>query len=208
METSLPKEMVLKAVKNCADVYAHHGDFIVDKSLPGFCILAIEGTKEASDWATNLAFLFRSEDTHCGFYNNATRTITQLVLNYESLEKQRKLVLAGHSLGGATATIVADLMLKTTPNLALITIGSPRTGGRGLRERLKDVEHLRFVYGDDIVPSTPPFLSGYVHTHPKIQLEDTDDRKFDGVEDHNAVYYYKAVKKLLGEMDVPVAASA
>lgn len=65
-------------------------------------------------------------------------------------------MLAGHSLGGATATIVADLMLKSTPNLALVTIGSPRPGGRGLKERLKDIEHLRFVYGDDIVPNTPP----------------------------------------------------
>lgn len=207
METTLPKEVILKAVKNCADVYAHKGDFIVDKSISGYCILAIEGTNETSDWATNLAFLFRSEDTHRGFYNNATRTITQLVLNYESLEKQRKLILAGHSLGGATATIVADLMLKSTPNLALITIGSPRPGGRGLKERMKDVEHLRFVYGDDIVPNTPPFLSGYIHTHPKIQLEDADNKKFDGVEDHNAVYYYKAVEKLLNEVMDPAPAS-
>ncbi|MEB3256643.1 MAG: hypothetical protein VKJ05_09680, partial [Synechococcaceae cyanobacterium] len=74
---------------------------------------------------------------HRGFCNNATRTIPQLVLNDESLEKQRKLVLAGHSPGGATATIVADLMAGTTTNQALITIGSSRPGGRGLRERLK-----------------------------------------------------------------------
>jgi predicted lipase len=197
METNLPKEVILKAVKKCVEVYADRNDFIIDKSIPGYCILAIEGTNETSDWATNLAFLFRSEDTHRGFQNNATRTITNLVLNDESLEKNRKLILAGHSLGGATATVVADLMLKSTPELALITIGSPRPGGRGLRERLKNVEHLRFVYGDDVVPSTPPFLSGYVHTHPKIQLEDTDDKRFDGVEDYNAAYYYKAIEKLL-----------
>jgi hypothetical protein len=50
--------------------------------------LAVEGTNETSGWATNLAFLFRSEDTHRGFQNNATRTITNLVLNDESLEKK------------------------------------------------------------------------------------------------------------------------
>ena len=120
-----------------------------------------------------------------------------MVLSYESLEKDRILVLAGHSLGGATATVVADLMLPSTPDLHLITIGSPRPGGRGLRERLKNVEHLRFVHGDDVVPKTPPFLTGYVHTHPMIHLHDEDDKRFDGVEDHNAVYYYNAIEKLL-----------
>jgi len=135
MNTTLPTEVILKAVKNCVAVYADKNDFIVDKSIPGYCILAIEGTNETSDWATNLKFLFRSEDTHRGFKDNATRTITELVLNFESLEKGRKLILAGHSLGGATATVVADLMLKSAPDLAIITIGSPRPGGRGLFRR-------------------------------------------------------------------------
>lgn len=200
MITTLPKEIILKAVKNCVDVYADPSDFIIDKSIPGYCILAIEGTNETSDWATNLRFLFRREDTHRGFKENATRTITNLVLSYESLEQERTLVLAGHSLGGATATVVADLMLANTPNLHLITLGSPRPGGRGLRKRLKNVEHLRFVHGDDIIPGSAPFLpflTGYVHTHPMIHLHDEDDKRFDGVEDHNPAYYYKAIEKLL-----------
>ena len=197
METKLPKEVILKAVKNCVDVYAHKDEFIVDKSIPRYCILAIEGTSSMDDWVTNLKFLFRSDDTHRGFKSNAMKTLTSMVLNYESLEKDRILVLAGHSLGGATATVLADLMLPNTPDLHLITIGSPRPGGRGLRERLKNIEHLRFVHGDDVVPKTPPYLNGYVHTHPEIHLEDEDDKRFDGVEDHNAVYYYKAIEKLL-----------
>ncbi|MEB3256644.1 MAG: hypothetical protein VKJ05_09685 [Synechococcaceae cyanobacterium] len=64
------------------------------------------------------------------------------------------------------------------------------------------------MYGDDIVSNTPPSLSCCVHAYPKIQLEDADDRKSDGVEDHGAVYCCKAIKKLLGEMADPVAASA
>ena len=120
-----------------------------------------------------------------------------MVLNYESLEKGRKLILSGHSLGGATATVVADIMLPSAPDLAIVTIGSPRPGGRKLRDRMKNVEHLRFVHGNDVVPTTPPWCNGYVHTHPQIHLEDIDNKKFDGVEDHNAVYYYNAIEKLL-----------
>jgi predicted lipase len=199
MNTKLPKEVIIAAVKACCDVYPQQNDFIVNKSIDGYCILAVEGTNEMNDWATNLKFLFRSEDTHRGFKDNANRTLTELVLNYESLDKSRKLVLAGHSLGGATATILADIMLSKTPDLSLVTIGSPRPGGRKLRERIKGIDHLRFVHGNDVVPTTPPWINGYVHTHPEIHLEDVNDKKFDGVEDHNAHYYFNAIVKLLNE---------
>ena len=197
METKLPKEVILKAVKNCVDVYAHKDDFTVDKTIPGYCILTVEGTSSMDDWVTNLKFLIRSDDTHRGFKSNAMRTLTNMVLNYESLEKDRVLVLSGHSLGGATATVLADLLLPNTPELHLITIGSPRPGGRGLRKRLKDADHLRFVHGSDIVPKSPPFLTGYVHTHPEIHLKDANETRFDRVADHNAADYYTAIEKLL-----------
>lgn len=197
METKLPKEVILKAVKDCVDVYGIENNFIIDKNIPGYCILTVEGTSSMSDWITNIKFLFRSDDTHRGFKDNARSTLTNLVLNYESLCNQRKLVLAGHSLGGATATVLADLLLPGAPDLSIVTIGSPRPGGRGLRKRLKDVDHLRFVHGDDIVPASPPYFAGYVHTHPMIHLEDINPTLFDKVSDHNAACYYNAVEKLL-----------
>ena len=197
METKLPKEVILKAVKNCVDVYAHENDFTVDKSIPGYCILAVEGTSSMDDWVTNLKFLVRKDDTHRGFKANAMSTLAKMVISYESLEKERVIVVAGHSLGGATATVLADLLLKSTSELHIVTIGSPRPGGRGLRKRLKDVDHLRFVHGSDIVPKSPPFLTGYVHTHPSIHLEDVNPEFFDRVADHNAADYYTAVEKLL-----------
>ena len=197
MEMKLPKEVILKAVKNCVDVYAHENDFTVDKSIPKYCILTVEGTSSMDDWITNLKFLVRKDDTHRGFKENAMRILTKMVINYETLEKDRVLVVAGHSLGGATATVLGDLLLKSTPDLHIVTIGSPRPGGRGLRKRLKDVDHLRFVHGSDIVPKSPPFLTGYVHTHPEIHLEDVNPTRFDRVADHNAEDYYLAVEKLL-----------
>ena len=196
MLTTLPKEVIIAAVKACADVYPDPNDYVVDRSIPGYTILAIEGTNETSDWATNLRFLFMSDDTHRGFKSNAMRTLTELVLDYEAIDRNRKLVLAGHSLGGATATVVADLIRPHNSDIALVTCGSPRPGGRGLRERLQTLDHYRFVHGDDVVPKTPPLICGYVHTHEAIHLVDEDDKWFDGVEDHNIAYYLKAVKKL------------
>ena len=91
--------------------------------------------------------------------------------------------------------MIADLIYPNNQNIALLTAGSPRPGGRKLKERLKNVEHLRFVYGDDIVPKTPPWIFGYVHTHQAIELEDADDTRFDGVADHNMGSYVEAAKK-------------
>ena len=193
--SSLPKEVVLNALKACRDVYPHKNDYIVDSSIDGYTILAVEGTNETSDWLTNIKFMLKSDDCHRGFKNNANRTLAQLVLSYRALSKKNKLVFAGHSLGGATATILADLMLPHNDNIAIVTAGSPRPGGRRLKRRIKDVEHLRFVHGNDIVPTTPPWLAGYVHTHPVTKLEDANDTRFDGVADHNMGDYYDAAVK-------------
>ena len=138
----------------------------------------------------------KSDDCHRGFKNNANRTLAELVVAYEGLNPERKLVIAGHSLGGATATCIADLLWESgNKNVALVTAGSPRPGGRRLKRRLKDIEHLRFVHGNDIVPGTPPRLAGFVHTHPRIYLPDAVETRFDGVADHNMGDYYDAAVK-------------
>ena len=192
---TLPKEVILRALECCRDIYPHEDDVLIDRSIDGYTILAIEGTKEKTDWLTNIKFLLKSDDCHRGFKNNSYRSLSKLVCDYEALDKKRKLIITGHSLGGATATLIADLIYPNNQNIALITAGSPRPGGRELRERLKNVEHLRFVYGDDIVPKTPPWVCGYVHTHQPIPLEDANDTRFDGVADHNMGSYYDAAVK-------------
>ena len=193
---TLPKEVVIKAIECCHDIYPHEDDVLINRDIDGYTILAVEGTKETTDWLTNIKFVLKSDDCHRGFKTNSYRSLSKLVCDYEALDKKRKLVIAGHSLGGATATLIADLLWESgNKNIALVTAGSPRPGGRRLRRRIKDLEHLRFVHGDDIVPGTPPWLAGYVHTHPVIKLKDENDTRFDGVADHNMGDYVKAAEK-------------
>ena len=193
---TLDKEVVLEALRCCRDVYPHSEDFLVSRKVAGHTILAVEGTKETTDWVTNLKFLIKRDDCHRGFRNNANRTLASLVIGYEALDPKRKLIITGHSLGGATATLIADLLWESgNKNIALVTAGAPRPGGRRLRKRLEGLEILRFVHGNDIVPNTPPFITGYVHPHHKIQLEDINETRFDGVTDHNIGDYVKAAEK-------------
>ena len=200
---TLPKEVVLEALRCCRDVYPHEQDYLVSRKIAGHTILAVEGTNETTDWITNLKFLIKRDDCHRGFKNNANRTLAQLVVAYEGLNPERKLVIAGHSLGGATATLIADLLWEAgNRNIALVTAGAPRPGGRALRKRLEGLEILRFVHGNDIVPNTPPFITGYVHPHHKIQLEDISETRFDGVTDHNIGDYVKAAEKHFADKKV------
>ena len=124
---TLPKEVVLEALRCCRDVYPHSEDFLVSRKCAGHTVLAVEGTNETTDWVTNLKFLIKRDDCHRGFKNNANRTLAELVVGYEALDPSRKLVVAGHSLGGATATLIADLLWESgNTNIGLVTAGSPR----------------------------------------------------------------------------------
>lgn len=70
-----------------------------------------------------------------------------------------RLVVTGHSLGAAMATLMAALH----PNAVLITFGSPRVGNRAFTEGLAGRDVRRYVDCADIVPQVPPPLLGYGH---------------------------------------------
>ena len=54
---TLSNEVILEALRCCRDVYPHDQDFLVSRKIAGHTILAVEGTKEKTDWITNLKFL-------------------------------------------------------------------------------------------------------------------------------------------------------
>ena len=194
---AVPNIVLNKCAALCEKVYTIDEDWMYDDSIAGYRILAIEGTYEKTDWFTNLKFLFKANDMHRGFKGNGERTLTEIMCAGFDLPKERRLVLTGHSLGGASATCLADKLRERYDDLILVTFGSPRPGGRVLRDRMSQVEHYRYVHGDDIVPKTPPFLAGYVHTCDEVHLEDESERIADGVQDHNMGSYRRQLFKHL-----------
>ena len=193
-----PAELLKQCAKLCHDVYdPNERDFLYDDSIEGYRIIAMEGTSKKTDWFTNLKFWFKNDDCHRGFKANAERTLTELIGAGFDLPKNRRLVVTGHSLGGASATCLADRLRDRYPDMIIVTFGSPRPGGSKLKKRLQNIKHYRFVHGNDIVPTTPPRLNGFRHTAHELYLLDEDDRPFDGVEDHNIGDYGKALDKWL-----------
>lgn len=81
-------------------------------------------------------------------------------------ENQRPLWFAGHSLGGAMATICAGRCklaeIPANPS-GLFTFGSPRVGN-GRYINFVRIPHYRFVNNNDIVCRVPPTWLGYKHS--------------------------------------------
>ncbi|MDO9161184.1 MAG: lipase family protein [Methylococcaceae bacterium] len=76
------------------------------------------------------------------------------------------ILLTGHSLGAALATLTADY-LKQSPlanNIHLYTFGSPLVGDSVFSELMSDVKHERYVNCCDLVTRIPPESLGYRHT--------------------------------------------
>jgi triacylglycerol lipase len=88
-------------------------------------------------------------------------------------ENQRPVWFAGHSLGGAMATVCAGrCKLSSIPSnpKALFTFGSPRVGNRAYIHAVK-LPHYRWVHNNDIVARVPPRWLGYKHSGFELYLD-------------------------------------
>ena len=140
-------------------------------------ILVFKGSKEAEDWVTNLSFkgvnfvgeadevvhrgfqdalklFLRTISQHCFELNGRSYQLTEKSL--PSLNKKTKIILTGHSLGGAIATLAATYFLDKgidPENLEVYTFGAPPLASKGFVEHYKDKFPIyRVVNSADIVP--------------------------------------------------------
>ena len=76
----------------------------------------------------------------------------------------RRLVILGHSLGGALATLAAARLAGRLAGLELVTYGAPRAGGASLVRVLARLDRwLRVVNGVDLVTRLAPWVFGHRH---------------------------------------------
>lgn len=74
-----------------------------------------------------------------------------------------QLILTGHSLGAALATLAASRLADRRDTLELITFGSPRVGDEELTRTLAGIRISRFVDCCDLVTQMPPEVMGFRH---------------------------------------------
>lgn len=95
--------------------------------------------------------------------------LNNMVTKYDT----RRLLITGHSLGGALATLTAfDLLYAKAPFLVtdLVTFGSPRVGNERFAQYFEefDVNVTRVTHYYDMVPHVPETFLGYEHVRGEV----------------------------------------
>lgn len=94
-------------------------------------------------------------------------------LEHSLKDNKKPLWFAGHSLGGAMATICAGRCklaeIASNPE-GLFTYGSPRVGNKRYINFVR-LNHYRFVNNNDVVCRVPPSLLGYRHCGRELYFD-------------------------------------
>ncbi|KAG2220972.1 hypothetical protein INT45_006505, partial [Circinella minor] len=101
-----------------------------------------------------------------GSWKDCKSTVTQTVESELKSHPDYKLVITGHSLGGAVAVLSAlDFYSDGIKNLELFTQGQPRVGNRRFAQHIVDtgITYKRAVHARDLVPHVPDGLVGFEH---------------------------------------------
>lgn len=188
-------------------------------------VIICRGT-EPSDWndiRANVNLWMEVAETvgkvHRGFKREMDRLWPRL--EKALLRNRKPLWFAGHSLGGAMATICAGRCklsyIKSNPE-ELYTYGSPRVGNQRYVQFTR-LRHHRWVNNNDVVPTVPPTWLGYRHCGQEWYLdfqgqlrklnwsgrlldnwrglwESLRMRRFDFVADHSMLDYIAAIEAL------------
>lgn len=141
----------------------------------GLALVAFRGTEadDLSDLATDLnARLVDWPESagrvHAGFAR-ATRALRPAVEDWlaTAAAERRSLLLCGHSLGGAMATLAASIWAPAE----LVTLGSPRVGDEPFAATVAAGSGSRLVNCCDLVTELPPKLATYRHVQPPTYID-------------------------------------
>ncbi len=143
--------------------FDHNGTQAFLAEGPDFAVLAFRGSDDLDAWRTNLNAVpdrWRGPgEVHQGFAE-ALEAVWEDIAG--ALPKtQRRLLVTGHSLGAALATLAAALQ----PQVHLYTFGSPRAGDEAFRDAVAAmvVGAERYIDNRDLVCRLPSERFGYRH---------------------------------------------
>lgn len=130
---------------------------------PDFAVLTFRGSDDLDAWTTNLDAMPAPWQgpgkVHRGFAK-ALEAVWQEITQALP-DRQRRLLVTGHSLGAALATLAAAIL----PQVHLYTFGSPRVGDNAFRDAVVAivVRAERYIDNRDLVCRLPSERFGYRH---------------------------------------------
>lgn len=146
-----------------ADAQTGVGFFLAVNEARRHQIIAVRGTANAQNAATDLDFTLRRDeyadiDIHRGF-SVAAQNIYDEVRH--KFRRDFTINTTGHSLGGAVAVVLAMYLQHDGYTVGeVVTFGQPKVSTRPAAERYDRLKITRVVTNDDMVPLIPPFDPG------------------------------------------------
>jgi pimeloyl-ACP methyl ester carboxylesterase len=96
-------------------------------------------------------------------------------------------VITGHSMGGAIATILAPMISDLTGNCVVVTFGSPRVGDAAFKEAFHatdGIHHIRVINDNDPIAYVP--MLGYHHVGHVLVMPQPESEPQEDDNDANA----------------------
>lgn len=164
--------------------YAAHGELVLFGYIPDRDSLFVgyRGSTNIQNWIDNVQvrqdspYPDKDVGVEHGMYslyaslrNDVLSTLDKLSSKYGT----KHLLVTGHSLGGALATLtVFDMMYTSAPFLidGLVTFGAPRVGNVRFTQYFDDfdVRVTRVTHYYDMVPHVPETFLGYQHVRGEV----------------------------------------
>ena len=150
---------------------------ILGDKLQNATVFAFRGSSNVENWISNFEARFaepyadKNIKVHAGLY-------AEYMLYKDTLTRyldiNDKIVVTGHSSGGAMSMLFAYDIYKTH-DVVVYSFGKPRIGNDAFADSANDIEHYRVTHAADIVPHLPEELLGYRHTNTEVWFPSDDD---------------------------------
>lgn len=127
--------------------------------------LVFPGTASETDILTDVTFelvRYGGGNVHSSFLDVAKQTYPKIIDKVKRLlafKPDAKVIVSGHSLGGALAMLYSEMLHQDGVEVTqLITFGQPRCGNGKFAKAFSQlgIPYIRFVNETDIVPDVPP----------------------------------------------------
>jgi hypothetical protein len=146
----------LGAESTDTQAFITHHDELILISLRGTYEIIADGLRDAD--ALQVPFEEGLGHVHRGFYKAAKKAAVFATEYLDRFYTGQKLLICGHSLGGAVALLLSEMLRRRAGfnyNIQLYTYGAPRAGDANFVTDAKGLVHYRMVAHNDPVPSVP-----------------------------------------------------
>jgi triacylglycerol lipase len=218
---TMTKDEVLYNVQLCDVVYKdqkdidfnHYGltsvKWIDDKKTDTQAFIAMKGkslyvvfrgTSSKKDAQNDVSidkvpFIVEGDKVHIGF-KSSWDGVKEIVLKtiHKMTGRYDKIVVCGHSLGAAVATLCAyNLSHVYNDPIECCTIGSPRVGNKTFKNNYdsRKIKTLRIVHNNDVVTHSP--FIGYYHVNYMLRIDNEGNIKKFMIDWERAWNYIKSM---------------